>query len=117
MEEHLKDMKMTNHNIKLRAVNAIKDQMHQIQSLRQSNQQDDIKLAKRTEARTQDCGFKWRNFSTPEVIKYISLTIIIWMVFAIYSYLHNRCMLYGGSNCVHINPFTFQNCNTDNYIF
>lgn len=115
MEESLNDIKMTNHFIKRKAINALRDQMHRIKSLQQSNQLDDISSAKQTETRTKDAAIKW---STPDVIKYLSLMIVVWIFFAIYSYLHNRCMLYGGSNCVHMNPFTYQICNSDNnYIF
>lgn len=122
MEECLRNIKMTNRYIRLNAVKEIRERMHhcQFKSLQPSDQFDDNKYENRTENRTLDesrSGFKWSKFSTPDIIKYVSLVIVIWIFFAIYSYLYNRCMLYGGSNCVHMNPFTYQNCNSDNYIF
>lgn len=107
MEDYLKTIKMANRTTKLKTVNALKEQMYHCM----------IKSTKTTESRPRTTGFRWRNLSSPDVIRYISFIIVIWIVFAVYSYLHNRCMLYGGSNCVHMNPFTFQNCNNDNYIF
>lgn len=72
-------------------------------------------MAAPTEA--QDDGLKWWNFSTSDVIKYLSVLIVIWMIFAVYSYLHNQCELYGGSYCEYMNPLTCQNCVVYNYIF
>ncbi|KAG4080119.1 hypothetical protein HA402_008190 [Bradysia odoriphaga] len=118
MDECLRDIKATNHSIKLNTAKTIRQQLHnyRIKLAQQSNKFDDDNLAKEADdARKQDfVRWKW---SASGVLKYLSLVIVVWIFFAIYSYLHNRCMLYGGSNCVHMNPFTFQNCNSNNYIF
>lgn len=114
--KYIKDIKATNHSIKLNAIKTIRQQMHhsRIKPLLQSNKFGDTNFATDTEdtGKQHSDGLKW---SAPDVIKYLSLLIVVWIFFAIYSYLHNRCMLYGGSNCVHMNVFTFRNCNSDGY--
>lgn len=129
MDKCLKDIKTANKSIKLNTIKSLKQQMHQcrIKSFQQSNQFDNNTVPKEAkdqfdnntmpkrakEAVRQDSDrLKW---GAPVVLKYLSLVIVVWIFFAIYSYLHNRCMLYGGSNCVHMNPFTFQNCHDDNF--
>lgn len=123
MEECLRDIKANNHYIKLKTINTIKEQMThcQLKTIPSPDRFDNIKQTRRSES--EDGRFvdfkdtmetKWR---TPDVIKYLSFMIVVWIFFAIYSYLHNRCMLYGGSNCMHMNPFIYQNCNSDNYVF